>query len=182
MSPTRGSPHYPRRKVPMQIVHCSANSNDNSATTQNFSREPGVRWAARRSLTRASALQQSAISHRLNAAKGTGPAAKREADVFAKLVKTSSDTVKKPARKEWAASLLPLFKDRDAIAVPRKSFARSCRCGTPQTRGSEVARRVTQIRPTLLAERARARQTHPGCVFTQAVENHAEMRTEHRKE
>ena len=54
-------------------------------------------------------------------AKGTGPAAKREADAFAKLVKTWSDTVKKPARKEWAASLLPLFQDRDTIAVRGKA-------------------------------------------------------------
>jgi hypothetical protein len=29
--------------------------------------------------------------------------------------------VKKPARKEWAASLLPLFQDRDTIAVRGKA-------------------------------------------------------------
>ncbi|MFM1867198.1 MAG: hypothetical protein RL591_606 [Planctomycetota bacterium] len=54
-------------------------------------------------------------------AKGSGPQAKREADAFAKLVKAWSDTVKKPARKEWAASLIPLFKDRDTIAVRGKA-------------------------------------------------------------
>ncbi|MDI9403222.1 MAG: hypothetical protein QM516_05060 [Limnohabitans sp.] len=53
-------------------------------------------------------------------AKGTGPAAKREADAFAKFVKAWSDTVKKPARKAWAESLLPLFSNRDTIAVRGK--------------------------------------------------------------
>jgi hypothetical protein len=35
-------------------------------------------------------------------------------------VKAWSDTVKKPARKAWAESLLPLFSNRDTIAVRGK--------------------------------------------------------------
>jgi hypothetical protein len=53
--------------------------------------------------------------------KGSGPAARREADAFARLVKSWSETVRRPERKAWAASLLPLFQDRDTIAVRGKS-------------------------------------------------------------
>jgi hypothetical protein len=59
-------------------------------------------------------------------AKGSGPAAKREADDFAKLVKAWSDAVRKPDRRAWAGAMLEIYRDarfagRETIAIRGKS-------------------------------------------------------------
>ena len=53
-------------------------------------------------------------------AKGAGPEAKRAAERLARIVKAWADTVKKPARKAWAESLVPLFAGRETIALRGK--------------------------------------------------------------